>query len=83
MNCFMSWQKQKLLTALCDLHNLFPVAEKILMLPKCCVLVDNKKMDVKPVSVTLGPSVKFQVGKQLMFLLKGCVYISCLLVAVV
>ncbi|XP_072573625.1 N-myc-interactor [Paramormyrops kingsleyae] len=37
------------------------VAEKILMLPNCCVLVDNKRMDVKPVSVTLEPSVKFQI----------------------
>nr|XP_023676547.1 N-myc-interactor-like [Paramormyrops kingsleyae] len=43
------------------LQNLFPVAEKILMLPNCCVLVDNKRMDVKPVSVTLEPSVKFQI----------------------
>lgn len=37
------------------------VAEQILRLAKCCVPCDKIKMDVKPYSLTLEPSVKFEV----------------------
>ncbi|KAG1944968.1 N-myc-interactor [Pimephales promelas] len=37
------------------------VAEQILRLAKCSVTCDKSKMDVKPYSLTLDPSVKFEV----------------------
>ncbi|KAJ8253280.1 hypothetical protein GJAV_G00211080 [Gymnothorax javanicus] len=37
------------------------VAENILRLPKCPVECDKTRMDLKPCSVTLDPSVKFEV----------------------
>ncbi|KAK7169563.1 hypothetical protein R3I93_005518 [Phoxinus phoxinus] len=37
------------------------VAEQILRLAKCSVTCDKAKMDVKPYSLTLDPSVKFEV----------------------
>ncbi|XP_077071968.1 N-myc-interactor [Siphateles boraxobius] len=37
------------------------VAEQILRLAKCSVTFDKSKMDVKPYSLTLDPSVKFEV----------------------
>ncbi|KAI2647982.1 N-myc-interactor [Labeo rohita] len=40
------------------------VAEQILRLAKCSVTCDKSKMDVKPYSLTLDPSVKFEVHIQ-------------------
>lgn len=37
------------------------VAENILRLPRCSVAFDNNKMDLSPINVMLGSSVKFEV----------------------
>ena len=40
---------------------LFVVAQQILRLAKCSVVVDQTKLDVKPFCLDLEPSVKFEV----------------------